>query len=71
MSFWNDLKAMFFGEPLKAQFIELLEKEEAQPEPVKEEPMAAKKKPAAKPADKGQKKATPAAKPAAKPKKKK
>lgn len=67
MSFWEIVKQLFFGKPLKSQFEELLNKEEALVEtPVKEqteEKTMAKKKPAAKPADKSTNKNTKAATP--------
>ena len=71
MSFWNDLKQLFFGKPLSVQFEQLLIEDEARKnrealatqavdvvaENVKEKIVAKAKKPAA---------AKPAAKPAAK-----
>lgn len=80
MSLWNTIKELFTGPRIQAQFEQLLLEEEARKnaeapvvvEPVKEETVATKKKPAAKPAAaKPAKGAKAAAKPAEKTKAKK
>jgi hypothetical protein len=69
MSLWENIKQFFFGKPLKDQFEELLNKEEALvEEPVEEKPVAKKKTAAKQPAGKTTNKNTEAA---AKPKNKK